>query len=99
MINLFGSPAGRALNSSKTPQTSPQPPATTPTSYPQLPGHMRISTETEEPPAVKAAKKTSIFKSSNIAAKKSKFWKFLEDEKLKKNSVEDLSTTSSGQSR
>ncbi|XP_055690763.1 uncharacterized protein LOC129794149 [Lutzomyia longipalpis] len=99
MINLFGSPAGRALNSSKTPQTSPQPlPAISPTAYPPLPGHRSISNDEGEAAAAKSSKKTSIFKSSNIAAKKCKFWKFLEDEKLKKNSVEDLSTTSSGQS-
>ncbi|XP_059609142.1 uncharacterized protein LOC132256667 [Phlebotomus argentipes] len=95
MINLFGSPAGRALNTSKTPQTSPQP--TSPTSFPPLPGRIAADADVEAT-ASKASKKTSIFKSSNIAAKKCKFWKFLEDEKLKKNSVEDLSTTSSGQS-
>ncbi|GAB0090340.1 hypothetical protein DMENIID0001_050660 [Sergentomyia squamirostris] len=90
MINLFGSPAGRALN-------SPQP-ATSPTSHPAHPAHIRIPTDPEPEPMAKATKKNSIFKSSNIGAKKCKFWKFLEDEKLKKNSVEDLSTASSGQS-
>lgn len=36
---------------------------------------------------------------SNVIAKKAKFWKFLEEDKWKKNSVEDLSTSSSGKNR
>lgn len=49
--------------------------------------------------AADKSKKSLIFK-SNVIAKKAKFWRFLEDDdKSKKNSLEDLSSTSSGKSR
>lgn len=46
------------------------------------------------------SKKSLIFKSNVMLAKKAKFWKFLEDDDKgsKKNSLEDLSSASSGKS-
>lgn len=50
-------------------------------------------------PNVDESKKSLIFK-SNVTSKKGKFWKFLEEGKnCQKNSLEDLSTSSSGKSR
>lgn len=51
-------------------------------------------------PSADKSKKSLIFKSNVMLAKKAKFWKFLEDDDKgsKKNSLEDLSSASSGKS-
>lgn len=148
MINLFGSPAGRAITEPKFPKTFstdnqpnfngikdqkhkhsddlqlqagqprhhqhqnlPQPQLQqshnrTP-SIDALPPHHtnRLSHYQQQndikfnSPTVDDPRKSLIFK-SNVTAKKGKFWKFLEEGKnCQKNSLEDLSTSSSGKSR
>lgn len=147
MINLFGSPAGRAINettstaktcaaiasstmhatnvshSASTIATVATAPATSPPVIPidssqtvstiasaavkQMPNrsyenirlpHNDIHRLCNSTMVDEKSKKNLKFK-SNVIAKKAKFWKFLEEDKWKKNSVEDLSTSSSGKNR
>lgn len=148
MINLFGSPAGRAITEPKSTRTfsiDNQPNLTgikdqqhkhpddlqlqsgqtrhhlqqnLPQPHHQQSHNRSPSTDSLQPqhtnrlalyqqqndikfnsPIVDDSKKSLIFK-SNVTAKKGKFWKFLEEGKnCQKNSLEDLSTSSSGKSR
>lgn len=130
MINLFGSPAGRAINeitSTKTctntdssngstkkhlqlqqhklhssPQYSCNSQQSSNTidnrSLHQQHNEIRYTTDCRNGSSIEKTTRNLIFK-SNVIAKKAKFWKFLEEDKWDKNSIEDLSTSSSGKSR
>lgn len=103
MMNLFGSPAGRALNEITPPSMksySNRLSKIDAKSYTNLDNYLMSSTTNKfkcnnfiTPAAtIDKYKKTLIFK-SNMLAKKSKFLKFLENEKLNKNSLDNLSNT------
>lgn len=143
MINLFGSPAGRAINEITSTKTcnnsessnniSNKPSAKKHLQLVQL--HKQHSSSSSPSPqqqysscnsqqtsnsidkrslhqqhneirfndcrndsSIENSSRNLIFK-SNVIAKKAKFWKFLEEDKWDKNSIEDLSTSSSGKSR
>lgn len=138
MINLFGSPAGRAINeitSTKTYNNTESNNSSTITSsakkhLQQQQPHNRHSSahyssscnssqqtsntidnrslhqqhneirfnDCRNDTSIEKTTRNLIFK-SNVIAKKAKFWKFLEEDKWDKNSIEDLSTSSSGKSR
>lgn len=135
MINLFGSPAGRAINeitSTKTCNNSES--NSVPTKPSSAKKHLQLQQLKHHSPtqfscnsqqqtsnsidnrslhqqhneiryndcrndsSIEKTTRNLIFK-SNVIAKKAKFWKFLEEDKWDKNSIEDLSTSSSGKSR
>jgi len=133
MINLFGSPAGRAINeitSTKTCNNSESNNISSKTSakkHLQQQQHKHHSSQQfscnsqqtannidnlslhqqhneirynycRNDSSIEKTTRNLIFK-SNVIAKKAKFWKFLEEDKWDKNSIEDLSTSSSGKSR
>lgn len=113
MINLFGSPAGRALNTKSYTEQSYNNVNNLTTANTNIPNnHYKNSIESNDlnlqnhlnfentmnSNDVLKSKRNSILK-PNLFTKKTKFWKFLEDDKSKKNSIEDISTASSGQSR
>ncbi|KAJ6644130.1 hypothetical protein Bhyg_09096 [Pseudolycoriella hygida] len=136
MINLFGSPAGRAINeitSTKTCSNSESNNISTKSSannhlqQQQQQPHKHHSSQQQfscnsqqttnsidnrslhqqhneirynycsNDSSIEKTTRNLIFK-SNVIAKKAKFWKFLEEDKCNKNSIEDLSTSSSGKS-
>lgn len=139
MINLFGSPAGRAINEITLTKTCNNTESNNSSNKPSAKKHLQQqkhehhpSTPTPPPyncnrqqtsnsssidnrnlhqqhneirfndcrndSSIEKTTRNLIFK-SNVIAKKAKFWKFLEDDKWDKNSIEDLSTSSSGKSR
>lgn len=133
MINLFGSPAGRAINEITSTKTSNNSESNNISTNPSAKKHLQLQQHKHHPSSeysctsqqtsntidnrslhqqhneirynycrndstVEKTTRNLIFK-SNVIAKKAKFWKFLEEDKFDKNSIEDLSTSSSGKSR
>lgn len=133
MINLFGSPAGRAINEITSTKTCNNSESNTISTRPSAKKHLQLQqhkhhsspqyscnsqqtsngidnrslhqqhneirfNDCRNDSAIEKTTRNLIFK-SNVIAKKAKFWKFLEEDKWDKNSIEDLSTSSSGKSR
>lgn len=140
MINLFGSPAGRAINEITLTKTCNNTESNNSSNKPSAKKHLLLQQQQQQnshhhhsspsqygcngqqtsnsidnrnlhqqhneirfndcrnDSSIEKTTRNLIFK-SNVIAKKAKFWKFLEEDKWDKNSIEDLSTSSSGKSR